>query len=218
MKQQIESCLINFIKNDFQQNPQDFFNEEDVRAVLFTRLKDSFKSVRREFPFEPINRQLESNPINTDLIKCEYSYEDYQGKYCKTFDIAVLHEEKNIWIAKQIWETYHTGKSRQAQMYWNQPIRFGIEIKSAWHKWDINSRIAGTLSDRQKLNDYFKSDYCDKHFKDSNGNFFQFESLAILFVSHPILKDNRLTPVKNISLTNPSTAYCVTPTELFEIN
>lgn len=209
MNKIIEDTIQCFIKIDFQSNPQDFFNEEDIRAVLFTRLKDALKMDRRYFPSELTNPPI---PFNTDLVKCEYSYENQS----QSFDIAILHQDENVWVGKDVWESYYPGKVRQAEMYWNQPVRFGVEIKACWHTWDLKSRIDGIKSDREKLRNYQKNPFWAK-----NGNItnLPFEGVALLFVTHhPNEIDTSFQQVNNISLSSPCNAYCITSKEIFNIS
>ena len=150
-----------------------------------------------------------------DLVKCEYSYENYEGKLCKAFDIAILHKDENVWIGKDIWEKYHKPKPRIAQMYWNQPVRFGIEIKAAWHDWDVKSRKASVKSDSKKLQKYLTSDYCFENFKDENGNQFQFEGAALLFASHEMNYEGFTE--SQVEVDENCNAYCITPTKIYKV-
>lgn len=215
MRNEIESCIQKFISEEFQKYPRDFIKEEDTRAVLFTRLKDCLKENRRKIQPEKLPLYQNENEFDMDLVKCEYSYENYQGKACNAFDIAVLHKEENIWIGKDNWEKYHHPKSRKAQMYWNQPVRFGLEIKSVWHNWEADKRITGVKSDSKKLQDYLKSNYCSQNFKDENGDPFQFEGAALLFASNEIYHARFIE--SQVEVGKNCFAYCITPTKIYRI-
>ena len=215
MRNELENCIEKFIIDDFQKYPGDFLKEQDIRSVLFTRIKDSLKNYRRKLPFEKLPKYPNELNFEMDLVKSEYSYENYEGQSRKAFDIAILNNEEDVWIGKDVWEKYHQNKTRVAQMYWNQPVRFGIEIKAGWHTWDTKKKISGILSDRQKLQNYPKSDYCSKNFKDKNQNPYQFEGAAFLFSSHE-LYDNRFKE-SSIQIDGNCNAFCITPTRVYKI-
>lgn len=214
MKDKIEQCIQAFIDKDFREYSKDFLNEEDIRAVLFTRLKDDLKLCRRTFPFEDLPSYTDKSDLNTDLVKSEYSYEDYVGKSCQTFDIAILHDDPNIWISKDDWSK-HRNRQRVAQMYWNQPVRFGIEIKAAWHDWDIERRVLSVKDDRDKLKKYMERAYYSKVFQEK-GTSLLFDGVAILFSSHEVSRDY-FTPADRVKLGPNCDAFCITPTKVFKI-
>lgn len=215
MKIRIQNCIQNFILDDFQKHPNDFLKEEEIRSVLFTRIKDELKNCRRNLPIEKLSNYQSENIFEMDFVRCEYSYENYEQKGCSAFDIAILHEDENVWIGKDNWEKYHTGKSRKAQMYWNQPVRVGLEIKAVWHSWEINNRVKGIKSDSKKLKNYLKSNYALQNFKDENGRSFQFDGAALLFASNEI--NHKCFIESNFEIDKNCSAFCITPTKVYKI-
>jgi hypothetical protein len=218
MKQEIEESINRFVKTEFQgQFSGDFFSEEDVRSVLYTRLKDDLKNSRRSLPVENLPGHKAINTFETDLVKAEYSYENYEGNSCMAFDIAILHEDQNSWVQSEKWKKYHVGKDRKAQMYWNQPVRFGIEIKAESHLMEITKALKKLKLDQLKMRNYLNSKYCQDNFRDNNNDLLPFEGCAILFFQH----ENELSYfelVDKVTLGNECNAYCVTPSKIYKVN
>jgi hypothetical protein len=132
---QTEILLIDFIE-DFQQNPFEYFYEEDIRAVLLIKLKSSFKNIFADFPTLSYAKQIKSSFIKSSIIKAEYpSY--------KRFDIAFLSHQ-------------------QDKDFYNQPIFMAIEIKLGSHNIGAD-KTAGFKSDIIKLEESY-SQYKKENF------------------------------------------------------
>jgi len=116
--------LIKFI-NEFQQNPFEYFYEEDIRASLYAILNSGI-NVRCDFPTKDYSEQIKSPIIQSSVIKAEYPY-------YKRFDIAFLSYQKE-------------------KDFYNQPVFMAIEIKLGSH--EIGSdKTAGFKGDIVKLRD-----------------------------------------------------------------
>jgi len=126
--EKVNKVLIEFIKN-FQNNPFEYFYEEDLRASLQNLLISEI-NIRIDFPTKIYSKVLGTNYINSSIVKSEYPS-------FRRFDIAVL------------------GYNDDADFY-NQPVNVAIELKLGSHLI-YSDKTAGFKSDIMKLKDYLNS-------------------------------------------------------------
>jgi hypothetical protein len=130
----IRSVLIKFIKN-FQNNPFQYFYEEDIRASLYVLLKSEI-NIMRNFPTKIYSEGLGRDLINTSIVKSEYPS-------FSRFDIAIL-------------------RCSEETDYYNQPVDIAIELKLGSHKI-FSDQTAGFKSDINKLKKY-KNNHTNENF------------------------------------------------------
>lgn len=188
--EKIRQALIKFIKS-FQEDPFQYFYEEDVRASLYTLLKTEI-NIERDYPTKIYSEVLGCNLISTAIVKAEYP------SFIR-FDIAILsHSDKDD--------------------FYNQPVNVAIELKLGSHKLH-SDKTAGLKSDINKLKAYqnkllnesftglaiyfcqteIEKIYIDEWYKDLSGKFhlievnqlnFKMEKVSAIIV--PVNKTNQI--------------------------